>query len=154
MDQLASYYPFLRKSVKWWHKVFFWLLEVSVVNSFITYTTRLHQLGAEPETQLQFHRSLVLSLVSNQLGLPQPPRPGRRADMSLERLRPIPHFAEEAERSQSSRGNARRDCCVCSRAGHRRTTYYYCRTCSDKPFLHPCRCFRVYHTRASLRGRN
>ena len=84
MDQLAFYYPFLRKSVKWWRKVLFWFLEVSVINSFITSTTRLLQLGAELETQLRFRRSLVLSLVSYQLGLPQPLRPGHRAHMSLE----------------------------------------------------------------------
>lgn len=152
MDQLASYYPFLRKSVKWWRKVFFWLLEVSVVNSYILYGTRLRQLGSEPLSHLQFRRSHLTSLVSRQLDRPQPVRPGQRADLSLERLRPIPHFAEEAERSEGR--DSRKDCRVCSRAGHRRTTHSYCRTCSDKPFLHPGRCFRIYHTRPSFRGQH
>ena len=35
LDQIASYYSFLHKSVKWWRKVFFWLLEVAVINAFI-----------------------------------------------------------------------------------------------------------------------
>ena len=153
MDQLASYYAFVRKSVKWWRKVFFWLLEVSVVNSYISYKTRLQQLGQEPITHLQYRRSLILSLVSHQLNVPQQPRPGGRADMSLERLRPIPHFAEEAERLQGGRRDLRNDCRVCSRVGHRRTTNF-CTTCTDKPFLHPGRCFRLYHTRARFRGQN
>ena len=111
MDQLASYYAFLRKSVKWWRKVLFWLLEVSVVNSYIVYKSRLQHLGQPQLTHLQYRRSLILSLVSHRLQLPQQPRPGRRVDMSLERLRPIPHFSDEAER--------RRDCRVCSSGGHR-----------------------------------
>jgi hypothetical protein len=36
-DQYISSYSFIRKSKKWWHKMFFWLLEVAVVNSFILY---------------------------------------------------------------------------------------------------------------------
>ena len=36
LDQLMSYYCFLHKSVKWWHKVF-WILEVAVVNAYIIY---------------------------------------------------------------------------------------------------------------------
>ena len=37
MDQLISYYSFLHKSIKWWRKVFFWILEVAAVNSYILY---------------------------------------------------------------------------------------------------------------------
>jgi hypothetical protein len=59
MDPLAAYYSFLRKSVKWWRKVMFWLLEVSVVNSYIVYKTRLTLLQQRPLTHLQFHRSLI-----------------------------------------------------------------------------------------------
>jgi hypothetical protein len=32
-DQMASYYPFKRKSVKWWKKVFFWLFQLGIVNA-------------------------------------------------------------------------------------------------------------------------
>ena len=37
LDQLVSYYSFVHKSVKWWRKVFFWWLEVAVVNSCVVY---------------------------------------------------------------------------------------------------------------------
>ena len=36
-DQLDVYYSFQRKTLKWWRKVFFWLLEVAVVNSYLVY---------------------------------------------------------------------------------------------------------------------
>ena len=151
-DQLASYYAFLRKSVKWWRKVFFWLLEVSVINSYIVYKAKVQQQGQEPLSHLQYRWSLVVSLVSHQLQHPTRPRPGRRTDSSLERLRAVPHFAEES--SSDGRRDSRKDCRVCSRQGHRRTTNYHCITCSDKPHLHPGRCFRIYHTRVHFRGQN
>ena len=37
LDQMMAYYSFLHKSVKWWRKVFFWVLEAAVVNSYIVY---------------------------------------------------------------------------------------------------------------------
>ena len=33
-DQLCTSYNFARKSVKWWRKLFFWLLEICIVNSY------------------------------------------------------------------------------------------------------------------------
>ena len=37
IDQMMSYYSFVQKSIKKWRKVFFWLLDMAVVNSFIVY---------------------------------------------------------------------------------------------------------------------
>ena len=36
-DQYSVNYRFQCRSVKWWRKMFFWLLEVSVVNSYLLY---------------------------------------------------------------------------------------------------------------------
>lgn len=33
-EQLTVFYLFVRKTRKWWRKVFFWLIEASVVNSY------------------------------------------------------------------------------------------------------------------------
>ena len=70
----------------------FWLLEVSVVNAYIVHTTRLTNVQQKPLTHLQFRRALIQGLVSHRLHVPQPLHPGRRVDMSLKRMRPIPHF--------------------------------------------------------------
>ena len=37
LDQMMAYYNFERKSVKWWRKVFFWVLEAMVTNSYVLY---------------------------------------------------------------------------------------------------------------------
>ena len=51
-DQLLSYYSFLHKSVKWWRKVFFWLLEVSIINSCIIYQHYMRMLITPWSTSL------------------------------------------------------------------------------------------------------
>ena len=33
-DQYTVYYAFVRKSRKWWQNLFFWLFEVTLVNSY------------------------------------------------------------------------------------------------------------------------
>ena len=36
-DQYTVYFSFIRKARKWWRKLFFWMLEVAMVNSYILY---------------------------------------------------------------------------------------------------------------------
>ena len=36
-DQHSVYYSFIRKTVKWWRKIVFWLIETSMINSYILY---------------------------------------------------------------------------------------------------------------------
>ena len=96
-------------SVKWWQKVMFWLLQVSIVKSYIIYTTTLRQLGQQPQSHLEFCREFILQFVAHRLQLPPPSRFGPHVDLSLERLRPVTHFSEESER--------RWDCRVCSVVG-------------------------------------
>ena len=40
MDQMISYYPFTRKTIKWPKKVFFYLLEISLYNSFVIFKAK------------------------------------------------------------------------------------------------------------------
>ena len=138
-DQMSSYYSFLHKSVKWWRKVFFWLLEVAVINGYIIYKHHTHR---QALTHLEFRQSVLHSLVQPLVAIPRVQR-GRHPHQSLERLSMSPrHFCE--------RGKRRRDCRVCSdrTAGKRVVTPYFCTTCSDRPFLCLGECFRAYHTKA------
>ena len=36
-DQLRQYYNVERKSIKWWHRIAFGLLDMAVVNAFLMY---------------------------------------------------------------------------------------------------------------------
>ena len=65
LDQRMSYYQFTTKSVKWWRKVFFWMMEVAVVNAYILYFQ--HTNDRRKMAHKQFCRELVLALCQPQL---------------------------------------------------------------------------------------
>ena len=116
--------------------MFFWLLEVTVVNSFIIY----RQTTATPKTHIIYRRSLVEALATRCISSTPPrPRVGRPRKRchpdSPERLNGHFHQLERREKQQ--------DCIVCSKQseGVRFRTYFYCSTCTTRPTLHPWVCY-------------
>ena len=57
-DQFGVYYSFDRRSVKWWRKLMFWLLEVSIVNTYILYRETV----VSPMSHADFGRNVVVGL--------------------------------------------------------------------------------------------
>ena len=147
LDQLMSYYSFLHKSIKWWRKIFFWILEVAVINSYIIYKSLALQRGERPMSHLAFRRKLILSLSEPIRSSVIPRRrSGTRVADNVERLRPTQHFLQKEAK--------RRDCMVCSNreeGGTRHLTRFVCGTCSEKPALCPSGCFEAYHTHRQYR---
>ena len=141
LDQRMSYYQFARKSVRWWRKVFFWMVEVVVVNSYITYIN--HTDNRRKYTHKEFRRELVMALCHD-MRVSRTHRQHHRRDSTVERLRGT-HFPDS--------GPVRRDCRVCSvrgPGGQGRLINTFCATCSDHPHLRIGDCYRLYHTRASI----
>ncbi|KAK3791503.1 hypothetical protein RRG08_055526 [Elysia crispata] len=68
-DMLCGLYGVSRKSKKWWHRMFFGLIDRTLVNAFIVHS----KLASEKLSLLNFLRSVALSLVA----LSKPPRMGR-----------------------------------------------------------------------------
>ena len=140
LDQRMSYYHFVRKSVKWWRKVFFWIMEVAMVNAYITYTQ--HTNIQRKLTHKEFRRDIILCL-SDEQRQSRSCHISHRQDETLERLRGS-HFPEMAP--------SRRDCRICSRCrqGECHLTTTMCGTCSDRPHLCIGECFRRYHTQRRI----
>lgn len=60
-DSMRTPYSTWRKSSKWWHCVFYWLLDVMMVNAFIVY----HQRMVDKQlTHLEFLMDVVIWLVN------------------------------------------------------------------------------------------
>ena len=73
-DQLGVYYSFQGKTLKWCHKVFFWLMVVTAVNSYIIYKDTV----TSPKTHLTFQWSVVEALATRWLtSAPLRPRIGQ-----------------------------------------------------------------------------
>ncbi len=137
MDQLATYYHFMHRSVKWWRKVFFWLLEVIIVNSYVIHCEVAKKKKEKPLTHMKYRQTIISILSEGQLSRSSPPH--RSTPHRIERLRQVKHFLQK--------GRKRRDCVVCSdRSGTRHLTLYECQTCQNHPALCPTTCFRLYHT--------
>ena len=66
-DQYCVYYSFVRKTIKWWRKLFFYLLECSTVNSYILYKETCSAARKKPLTSLEYRRSVVEALAQEHL---------------------------------------------------------------------------------------
>ena len=131
----------MHKSVKWWRKVFFWLLDMTIVTSSIVHQHTQRETGTKM-THLEFRRQFIGQLVEPIQTSHYVPR----SISSHERLNKAPHFMEKRSK--------RKDCVVCSdRAEERQRhlTPFVCITCTDTPALCPDTCFRLYHTQRSYK---
>lgn len=141
-DHFISSYAFTRKSLKWWRKIFFWSLEVAIVNSFIIFNTSRPP-GARPVKQRLFRKKLIKNLVGdvrNRTSLKRGRSSGTEDEVRLSARLHVPEFLEATKS---------KDCIVCSQRstpGGRKRTRLYCDTCPNKPGLHPGDCFKRFHT--------
>lgn len=144
-DHFISSYQFMRRTRKWYRKMFFWLLEVAIVNSYILYRSVQINSGKKPLVHLDFRKSLVESLVAEKIATRPTCKRGRPAQGPPEqRLNGSQHFMDKRENGKRTR------CVVCFKRGERKETVYFCKSCVTKPGLHPENCFEAYHTRMHL----
>ena len=133
-DQLIMYYGFSHRSVKWWKRVFFHLVDVVLVNSHILYK----EATQSKITQLDFRLAVARGLIEGYTRPPHRTRHLSAPDLPLRLTeRPFP---------EPIPGGKRFDCIVCSNrgAGQRHTTGYRCKLCHAHLCLYPC--FEKYHT--------
>lgn len=152
-DQMTSYYSSPRKTIRWYKKVLFHLLDVSVWNAYYMYK-KFH-----PKISfLYFRDSLIISLID----LPPDVREGKQL-ISLSKStpgRPISKTLPPITRSLPSQNYHTLEkipppndwkrksyflrCRQCTQNKIRRQTSYRCETCPDKPPL--CvTCFGSFH---------
>lgn len=142
-DHFISSYEFMRRTKKWYRKMFFWILEVCLIDSYLLYKQVQIDHMKKPLSHLAFRKSLVRSLVAEYTSQPKTRRRGRPSQGPTEQRLSGRHFMKKREK-----GSAR--CVVCLKRGLRKETIYLCKTCEVQPALHPDDCFELYHTQASF----
>ena len=106
-DSYATSYCFLRKSLKWWRKLFFWGLEASSVNAYLLYKIVQTRQNKRPINHLKFVREIVDGLTQNyREGSKTHGRPSTTD--KEERLNGKLHIMRQNE--------GKKDCLVCSNA--------------------------------------
>lgn len=142
-DQLITYYPFKRKTLKWWKKMFFHLFKITIVNSFI-----LFKKIAPPNKTLSL-KNFMLNLAQQLCEIDDDSRNNVVID-SNSRLKDR-HFITRLP-STPSQKNPRRKCKVCMEKikkkiidRGRKETSFYCATCNIPLCIESC--FEAYHTK-------
>ena len=138
-DRMANNYTISRRSFKWTKKLFFHLLNVAILNSYIL----LSSCGRKKFSHGDFRLALVRNMLAHALQDRKIPRPvGRpyKTAISIDRLecRGSKHWP--------SISNTRVRCRVCSKRGVTRNVRVKCRKCGVG--LCAIRsCFEEYHTK-------
>ena len=149
-DQFLSYYTFHHRTLKWWKRAAFHLLNLACVNAYIIYCESHHKLIHELFL-VEVAKGLLIQCGHSSDDLEN--SDGQTFSSPAE----IPpsfrltgrHFLEELPPCDS--GRIRQCVCrVCSnRKGRKKvTTRYRCKSC--KVPLCPTTCFELYHERLSL----
>jgi hypothetical protein len=72
-NQYASYYERDRRSKKWWHRIFYSLLEMTLVNSWICFNELMDNVDKKDNmTILDFKRSVTMGLLAKGLNIGKP----------------------------------------------------------------------------------
>lgn len=137
-DHFISSYQFMRRTKKWYRKIFFWLLEVAVVNSYLLYKNVQGQFGQKAMNHAEFRLSLIEDLVAERMALRRKRKRGRKPQGPPEERLMGRHFLSKKQKGTR--------CVVCIKKGQRKDTIYFCKTCVSTPSLHPDECFEIYHT--------
>ena len=125
------------RSLKWWKRVMFHLLDLSLVNANILYNS----VALKPLPHLEFCLSIAASLleghtprIDRRLSAPACELPLRLTERA---------FPEKIPRNTPYRGCPQ--CEVCRARGRRSQMRYRCKVC--KTPLHVNNCLEIYHTK-------
>jgi len=141
-DQRLSYYKIDRRSKKWWHRIFFYLLDASIVNSNNIYNRlKLPQISAK-----DFRRSVINGLLSETLVNPKR-NSFIPSEVEIKKFKPyVPiEIRQQSSAHQPTRGTRRR-CAVCSTKANPVRTDWLCSICKVPLCLGKNKdCFQNYH---------
>jgi hypothetical protein len=150
MDQLLSYHPFDRKTIKWWKKVFFHMFLMACVNGYIVYNEVNNK---------KTHLYNFIKAIGNRFALEggseaaEGGSESSRPSTSVVRLS-ARHFAQKIPPTPKKE-NPTRYCKVCSDKGKattgkrmRKESRYYCKDCNVALCVPDC--FETYHTKKNF----
>ena len=145
-DQLLSYYGFSHRTLKWWRRLFFHLIDLAIVNAYILYL--LSPCSGRRLTHAQFRIELAKQLLMETVEestAEQQRGPHSNPNPPSSRLTGR-HFPGKVSPTASGR-QSRPDCVVCSRKKGRGrvSTTYKCKQCHLPMCVVPC--FELYHTK-------
>lgn len=144
-----QYFEYIRKTVKWWKKLFFHLFQLLITNAYILFK-KYGAEDAKKRTHQQFCAQLVRLLLETAKDAPRPKRRGQRAE-PLDRLTGRHFPAYILPKPGAKRVHPLHDCVACNLPKKKRTgfvrkqTTFCCNQCEVSLCVPVC--FEVYHTK-------
>lgn len=137
-DKVITNVESIRKSVKWYKKYFFHLLDVSIWNAFCLFKMKKN----EKYSMREFHLRLLKEIIKKYKKLDQNSsnRNNSTADHPLRLTEP--HFPSYCKTVKTKK--TLRNCVVCAKNDKRRRSRYQCENCDAGLCVVPC--FKIYHT--------
>ncbi|XP_025192086.1 piggyBac transposable element-derived protein 4-like, partial [Melanaphis sacchari] len=114
-DQMNSYYPFLRKTIRWYKNIGIHVIQMLLLNSYNLYNQS--QVGSKM-TLYDFRLSILSELLS---AFSKPRLDAKRK-----------HIPKTHEIGKNGRA-LRKRCCVCAEEKIQKDTSYFCPTCPNQP---------------------
>lgn len=139
-DMQISFSECVRKSVKWYKKVFFHILDITVRNAYVLYKLNTGKILQLSDFRLEIINSLleIYGVSRKRIG-----RPAKNPSFRLIQR----HFPDLlANYSESKR--SRKECAVCKAKNIRKETIYFCKDCNVP--LCVIDCFKIFHTKQNF----
>jgi hypothetical protein len=140
LDQMMSYYPIERKSVKWYKKLGLHLLNLLLLNSYFLFSENARKIP-----MIDFRLQIVETL----LALSRTPTPMDRqpsSQPSSSKTKGLSdHFPRLYDKDERQKRRKQKKCKECFKKNACKDTSDYCPACPDDPGLCLDQCFEDYH---------
>lgn len=143
-DQMAAMFPIMRRTVKGYRKIFFYLLDMCIFNSFTVY----QKITGKKSEYSDFRINIAQQLLET-VQLPEYSVRGQLSSSTTPirlQAKAWAHFPMHIP-CTGKRKNVTKRCVVCYARGKRSETVWQCKKCGTA--LHLDDCFEVYHTQQS-----
>ena len=148
-DQLLSYYGFSHRTVKWWRRAMFHLLDMAVVNAYILYTsTQPTKKLTHEQFRIELAKEMLLQVSTDTAEVAPLPHGRLQRQLPPQSRLTERHFPGNLPSTPSGK-KRQTECTVCSkkRGRGRKTTTYMCKQCQLPMCITPC--FELYHTKVN-----
>lgn len=144
VDMLLSSVECLRKTIKWYKKIFFHLVDLAVLNTHAMYKVNTGKNISIADFQLQLTREIIAKY-----GQVRPTtKSGRPSSGDLPARLTARHFPQLLPAVDGGRKNPQRVCHVCKHTllgpKKRKDSRYFCKECDVGLCVYPC--FEKFHT--------
>lgn len=133
--------------MKWWHAIFFWILDTAACNAYIVHKEELKGQATPVMTHLEFQTALAHKLLETDKGSKHASGSGQKRKRSSSAAIERPearllgsHLIRTIQGSSAT--TPQRDCVLCKEQGKRSRSNYECGACDVG--LHPG-CFEQWH---------